>query len=118
MNSATAGGTRLLADGNQVPVLGLGVWQVPDGRECVNAVRWALEAGYRHIDTAEAYGNCAICPIVWGVAPVERPTPALSKVTTRRFVARASISAGSQLSRLPQKCWSRTSGTSLSPVSR
>ena len=40
-----------------MPVLGLGVWQVPDGRECVNAVRWALEAGYRHIDTAQAYGN-------------------------------------------------------------
>jgi hypothetical protein len=49
MNAATVGGgTRLLADGNQVPVLGLGVWQVPDGRECVDAVRWALEAGYRH----------------------------------------------------------------------
>src|ERR1700685_3872297 len=58
MNTATAGGvTRLLADGNQVPVLGLGVWQVPDGRECVDAVRWALETGYRHIDTAQAYGN-------------------------------------------------------------
>jgi diketogulonate reductase-like aldo/keto reductase len=58
MNAATAGGeTRLLADGNQAPVLGLGVWQVHDGPECVNAVRWALEAGYRHIDTAQAYGN-------------------------------------------------------------
>ena len=58
MNAATVGGqTRLLADGNQVPVLGLGLWQVPDGPECVNAVRWALEAGYRHIDTAQAYGN-------------------------------------------------------------
>jgi 2,5-diketo-D-gluconate reductase A len=33
------------------------VWQVPDGTECVNAVRWALELGYRHIDTAQAYGN-------------------------------------------------------------
>jgi 2,5-diketo-D-gluconate reductase A len=57
VNEATAGGARLLADGNQVPVLGLGVWQVPDGPECVNAVRWALEAGYRHVDTAQAYGN-------------------------------------------------------------
>ena len=58
MNAATAGSeTRLLADGNKVPVLGLGVWQVPDGPECVNAVRWALDAGYRHIDTAQAYGN-------------------------------------------------------------
>jgi diketogulonate reductase-like aldo/keto reductase len=48
---------RRLADGNELPLLGLGVWQVPNGPECVNAVRWALEAGYRHIDTAQAYGN-------------------------------------------------------------
>ncbi len=48
---------RELADGNRIPVLGLGVWQVPDGPECVDAVRWALELGYRHIDTAQAYGN-------------------------------------------------------------
>jgi len=46
-----------LADGNTVPLLGLGVWQVPKGAACVNAVRWALDAGYRHIDTAQAYGN-------------------------------------------------------------
>ena len=48
---------RALADGNSIPMLGLGVWQVEDSRECVDAVRWALEAGYRHIDTAQAYGN-------------------------------------------------------------
>ena len=48
---------RRLADGNEIPLLGLGVWQVPNGPECVNAVRWALELGYRHIDTAQAYGN-------------------------------------------------------------
>jgi len=51
------GRARLLADGNQMPMLGLGVWQVPDGPECVNAVRRALELGYRHLDTAQAYGN-------------------------------------------------------------
>jgi diketogulonate reductase-like aldo/keto reductase len=51
------GRARVLADGNEIPLLGLGVWQVPNGRECVNAVRWALELGYRHIDTAQAYGN-------------------------------------------------------------
>jgi diketogulonate reductase-like aldo/keto reductase len=49
--------TRTLADGNAIPLLGLGVWQVPDGPECENAVQWALELGYRHIDTAQAYGN-------------------------------------------------------------
>ncbi len=46
-----------LGDGQKIPVLGLGVWQIPDGPECENAVRWALELGYRHIDTAQAYGN-------------------------------------------------------------
>jgi diketogulonate reductase-like aldo/keto reductase len=48
---------RVLADGAAMPTLGLGVWQVPNGPECENAVRWALESGYRHIDTAQAYGN-------------------------------------------------------------
>ena len=51
------GRTRILADGNEIPLLGLGVWQVENARECVDAVRWALEEGYRHIDTAQAYGN-------------------------------------------------------------
>ncbi len=45
--------TRALADGHQIPLLGLGVWQVPNGPTTVNAVRWALELGYRHIDTAQ-----------------------------------------------------------------
>jgi diketogulonate reductase-like aldo/keto reductase len=51
------GRARVLADGNQMPMLGLGVWQVPNGAATVNAVRWALDLGYRHIDTAQAYGN-------------------------------------------------------------
>src|SRR5882762_7781520 len=49
--------TRALADGNQIPLLGLGVWQVPNGPTTVDTVRWALELGYRHIDTAQVYGN-------------------------------------------------------------
>ena len=49
--------TRVLRDGSHIPLLGLGVWQVPNGPVTVNAVRWALELGYRHIDTAQAYGN-------------------------------------------------------------
>ena len=54
----TPGGPRrTLADGNELPLLGLGVWQIRQGRRCVNAVRWALELGYRHVDTAQAYGN-------------------------------------------------------------
>jgi diketogulonate reductase-like aldo/keto reductase len=49
--------TRTLADGNAMPLLGLGVWQVDEGADCETSVRWALELGYRHIDTAQAYGN-------------------------------------------------------------
>jgi len=48
---------RVLSDGSEIPFLGLGVWQVGKGQECEQAVRWALELGYRHIDTAQAYGN-------------------------------------------------------------
>ena len=51
------GRARVLVDGSGIPLLGFGVWQVPEGRECYDAVSWALEAGYRHIDTAQAYGN-------------------------------------------------------------
>jgi diketogulonate reductase-like aldo/keto reductase len=51
------GRARVLRDGNELPLLGLGVWQVRPGSETENAVRWALEVGYRHIDTAQAYGN-------------------------------------------------------------
>jgi diketogulonate reductase-like aldo/keto reductase len=42
---------------NEIPRLGLGVWQVPDGAECEQAVLDALELGYRHVDTAQAYDN-------------------------------------------------------------
>jgi diketogulonate reductase-like aldo/keto reductase len=46
-----------LNNGVRMPRLGLGVWQAKPGAEVGNAVRWALEAGYRHIDTARVYGN-------------------------------------------------------------
>ncbi len=46
-----------LRDGVPMPVLGLGVWLIPDGRETEQAVAWALGAGYRHIDTAQGYEN-------------------------------------------------------------
>src|SRR4026207_699768 len=46
-----------LGDGVRMPVLGLGVWQMDEGAETENAVEWALEAGYRHIDTAQLQRN-------------------------------------------------------------
>ena len=45
-----------LNDGRSIPQLGFGVWQVPP-EETARAVGDALEVGYRHIDTAEMYGN-------------------------------------------------------------
>ncbi len=46
-----------LNDGAQMPVLGLGVFQVPKGRVARETVRSALGVGYRLIDTAALYGN-------------------------------------------------------------
>jgi diketogulonate reductase-like aldo/keto reductase len=48
--------TLLLSNGQQIPVLGLGTWQLT-GDLCTKAVEKALEIGYRHIDTAERYEN-------------------------------------------------------------
>jgi diketogulonate reductase-like aldo/keto reductase len=46
-----------LGNGVSIPRLGLGVYQSGRGRATENAVSWALDAGYRHIDTAAMYGN-------------------------------------------------------------
>ncbi len=45
-----------LSDGTSIPQLGFGTWQVPDA-DVTAAVEHALALGYRHIDTAQAYGN-------------------------------------------------------------
>jgi 2,5-diketo-D-gluconate reductase A len=49
-------GTIRLNDGSTIPQLGFGVFQIPP-EDTADAVREALEVGYRHIDTAEIYGN-------------------------------------------------------------
>jgi 2,5-diketo-D-gluconate reductase A len=48
--------TIQLNDGNEIPQLGFGVFQI-EPRDTAEAVRQALDVGYRHIDTAEMYGN-------------------------------------------------------------
>ncbi|MBB4303518.1 diketogulonate reductase-like aldo/keto reductase [Rhodobium orientis] len=48
--------TFTLANGVEIPKLGLGTWMIDDGA-VADAVRTAVELGYRHIDTAQAYGN-------------------------------------------------------------
>jgi diketogulonate reductase-like aldo/keto reductase len=46
-----------VARANGMPVLGLGTWKNEDPAACAESVRTALEMGYRHIDTAQIYGN-------------------------------------------------------------
>lgn len=46
-----------LSNGQVMPTLGFGTWQTPDGEVAENSVKIAIEAGYRHIDTAAIYGN-------------------------------------------------------------
>lgn len=49
--------TFKLSNGVEIPWVGFGTWQTPDGDTAVNAVKQALVSGYRHIDTAAAYKN-------------------------------------------------------------
>ena len=49
--------TLKLSSGYEIPCVGFGTYLTPDGDTCVNSVKAALAAGYRHIDTAHAYGN-------------------------------------------------------------
>ena len=46
-----------LSNGVEIPCIGFGTWQTPDGEVAVSSVLSAIEAGYRHIDTAQGYGN-------------------------------------------------------------
>ena len=49
--------TITLKDGNKIPVVGFGVYQIPNNGPAYEATLTALKAGYRHIDTAAAYFN-------------------------------------------------------------
>ncbi|WP_413303537.1 aldo/keto reductase [Bacillus sp. 1P10SD] len=51
------GDTTVLNNGVKMPWLGLGVFQVNEGQDVVDSVQWAIEAGYRSIDTAAVYQN-------------------------------------------------------------
>jgi diketogulonate reductase-like aldo/keto reductase len=55
--SKAVGPTIILNNGVTIPQMGLGVFQSKEGGEVESAIRIALEAGYRHIDTAAAYHN-------------------------------------------------------------
>ena len=49
--------TVTLNNGVQMPILGFGVFQIPDAQECARCVVDAIQAGYRLIDTAASYTN-------------------------------------------------------------
>ncbi|MGE8426081.1 MAG: aldo/keto reductase, partial [Sphingobacterium siyangense] len=49
--------TFKLNNGVEIPAIGFGTWQIPEGEEAYLAVKEALAAGYTHIDTAAIYGN-------------------------------------------------------------
>lgn len=56
-NLSSLKSTLNLSNGTKIPCVGFGTWQSADGDEAYNAVLSALRLGYRHIDTAAAYGN-------------------------------------------------------------
>src|SRR4051794_30400610 len=60
-----------LRGGTKMPALGLGTWQL-SGSACERAVALALDIGYRHIDTAEMYGNEAEIGRALAAAKVDR----------------------------------------------
>lgn len=49
--------THILSNGVEIPCVGFGTWQTPNGEEAVSSVEEALKIGYRHIDTAAVYKN-------------------------------------------------------------
>src|SRR6266542_1093331 len=57
MNITDSNGTVKLANGVEMPYLGLGVYLAQEGNEVINACKYAIEARYRHIDTAALYEN-------------------------------------------------------------
>ncbi len=46
-----------LNNGVEIPLLGLGTWEITEGETIIDAIRLAISKGYRHIDTARIYGN-------------------------------------------------------------
>ncbi|MCL3777647.1 MULTISPECIES: aldo/keto reductase [unclassified Actinomyces] len=78
--------TCLLNDGRTIPLIGYGTYLTTDPDECVAGVLSALEAGYRHIDTAEGYGNKSLIGRALAGSSVVREDYFLTtKVSPRSF---------------------------------
>ena len=57
MMKITADDVYTLKNGVEMPIIGLGVYKAEDGDQVKDAILAAIDAGYRHIDTASFYGN-------------------------------------------------------------
>ena len=85
--------TVTLNNGVEMPILGFGVFQITDPKECESAVFEAISAGYRLIDTAASYGN----------------EEAVGRAIKRRGVARAELFITTKLW-LKDACEGKTQG--------
>jgi methylglyoxal/glyoxal reductase len=63
---------RKLADGHSIPQVGLGTWRLKDESEIDRSFETAIKAGYRHIDTAQAYGNERFLGAAWEKSGLKR----------------------------------------------
>lgn len=61
-----------LNDGRSIPQVGLGLWQVKDDESFKNVFTAAWDAGYRHYDTAQIYGNEKVLGDAWTEAGIKR----------------------------------------------
>jgi diketogulonate reductase-like aldo/keto reductase len=72
-----------LANGVQIPQFGLGTWKVTDQAEYETMFKAAVEAGYRHFDTAQIYGNEQMLGAAWQTAGLKRED---IFITTKIFI--------------------------------
>ena len=69
-----------LNNGKEIPAIGLGTWQTPDGETAVKAVSHAIKCGYRHVDAAAVYGSEPSCGVK-NITPSTIPTTRRSTPT-------------------------------------
>jgi diketogulonate reductase-like aldo/keto reductase len=61
-----------LSNGNTIPQIGLGLWQVTDEEQFVAAFKAAVKTGYRHFDSAQAYHNEDMLGRAWAASKLKR----------------------------------------------
>lgn len=83
-----------LNDGHKIPQIGLGLWQVKDKAEFDAAFSAALETGYRHFDSAQAYGNEQLLGEAWQRHGLKREDIFITtKIAVTHFGARLTTSS-------------------------